>query len=165
MKQKRWLAFAFWFVALPTSVSAQSFLVQEGQRRAEIIISETPTRMQRLAAAEFQQQIEKISGARLPIVTHPTGQAAKVFIGASEHNPVTAEGLLFGAYRITSGDDWLALIGDDTDFTPTRTLRAQQQRHSACSGGMGKDCRCALRTSRRWLVQESHPPARQHRQA
>ncbi len=63
MKQKRWFAFAFWFVALPTSVSAQSFLVEEGQPRAEIIISETPTRMQRLAAAEFQRQIEKISGA------------------------------------------------------------------------------------------------------
>ncbi len=119
MKQKRLFVVALWFVALPTSVSAQSFLVEAGQRRAEIIIAETPTRMQRLAAAEFQRQIEKISGARLPIVTQPTGPAVKVFIGASEHNPVTKEGLQFGAYRITSGNDWLALIGDDTDFTPT----------------------------------------------
>tara|TARA_R110002049_G_scaffold4601_5_gene32623 strand:- start:866198 stop:869449 length:3252 start_codon:yes stop_codon:yes gene_type:complete len=99
-------------------LSAQFFLVKDGQPRSEIIIAESPTRMQRLAAAEFRQQIEKICGVRLPIVTRPTGQAVKVFIGASTHNPVSADGLSHGAYRITSGDDWLTLIGDDSDFVP-----------------------------------------------
>jgi hypothetical protein len=97
---------------------AQPFLVENGQPRAEIVLAEEPTRMQRVAAHEFRQQIEKISGAKLPIVTHPSGNAVKVFIGASAHSPVKAEGLKDGAYRIATGADWLALIGDDADFEP-----------------------------------------------
>ena len=97
---------------------AQPVLVENGQPRAEIIISDKPTRMQRVAAHEFRQQIEKISGAKLSIVTQPSGTAIKVFIGASASCPVKAEGLKDGAYRIASGADWLALIGDDVDFEP-----------------------------------------------
>ncbi|MCB1278441.1 DUF4838 domain-containing protein [Prosthecobacter sp.] len=98
--------------------AAESFLVENGQPRAEIVISDQPTRMQRVAAHEFRQQIEKISGARLPIVTQPSGKAVKVFIGASAQSPVKAEGLKNGAYRIATGADWMALIGDDSEFTP-----------------------------------------------
>lgn len=104
------------FFVLP--LHAQPLLVENGQPRAEIILSETPTRMQRVAAEEFQQQIEKISGARLPIVTQPSDSVVKVFIGASPSNPVKADDLEFGAYRIVSGEDWLALIGNDSDFVP-----------------------------------------------
>ncbi|MBK8094240.1 MAG: DUF4838 domain-containing protein [Verrucomicrobiaceae bacterium] len=106
------------FLLLTSSAIAQPFLVENGQPRAEIIIAEKPSRMQRVAAHEFRQQIEKISGARLTIVTKPSGQAVKVFIGESENCPVKAEGLKDGAYRIASGADWLALIGDDADFEP-----------------------------------------------
>lgn len=106
------------FLAAASSLHARSFLVENGQPRAEIILSERPTRMQRVAAHEFRAQIEKISGARLPIVTQPGGKAVKVFIGASGNNPVKADGLKDGAYRIQSGGDWLALVGDDSDFTP-----------------------------------------------
>ena len=98
--------------------AAERFLVENGQPRAEIVISESPTRMQRVAAHEFRADIEKISGARLPIVTQPTGKALKVFVGTSAPNPVQADGLGEGAYRIVSGPDWLALVGDDSDFTP-----------------------------------------------
>ncbi len=101
-----------------TSAIAQPFLVENGQPRAEIIISDKPTRTQRVAAHEFRQQIEKISGAKLPIVTQPSGTAVKVFIGASNSCPVKAEGLKDGAYRIATGADWMALIGDDADFEP-----------------------------------------------
>jgi hypothetical protein len=97
---------------------AQPFLVENGQPRAEIIISDKPTRTQRVAAHEFRQQIEKISGAKLPIVTQPSGSAVKVFIGASDSCPVKTEGLKDGAYRIATGADWMALIGDDADFEP-----------------------------------------------
>ena len=97
---------------------AQPLLVENSQPRAEIVIAEKPTHMQRIAAHEFRQQIEKISGAKLPIVTQPSGNAVKVFIGASASCPVKAEGLKDGAYRIASGADWLALIGDDADFEP-----------------------------------------------
>jgi hypothetical protein len=99
-------------------LNAQPLLVENGQPRAEIVIAEKPTRMQRVAAHEFRQQIEKISGARLPIVTQSSGKAVKVFIGASAQAPVKADGLKDGAYRITSGADWLALIGEDSEFEP-----------------------------------------------
>jgi len=101
-----------------SSALAQPFIVENGQPLAEIIIAEKPARMQRMAAHEFRQQIEKISGARLPIVTQPSGRAVKIFIGASDACPVNADGLKDGAYRIASGADWVALIGDDSDFTP-----------------------------------------------
>lgn len=97
----------------------EKFIVENGIPTAEIILSESPTRMQRVAAEEFRTQIEKISGARLPILTAPTGGSVKIFIGASEHNPVDAEGLKDGAYHIKTGPDWMALIGEDTDFEPT----------------------------------------------
>ncbi|MFN0076153.1 MAG: DUF4838 domain-containing protein [Prosthecobacter sp.] len=106
------------FSLLTSSALAQPLLVENGQPRAEIIISDKPTRMQRVAAHEFRQQIEKISGAKLPIVTQPSGKAVKVFIGASAHSPVKGEGLKDGAYRIATGADWMALIGDDADFEP-----------------------------------------------
>ena len=103
---------------LPLLYAEELTLVQDGRSRAEIVIAASPARMARLAAHEFRETIEKISGARLPIVTEPTGRAIKVFIGASPHNPVTADGLRHGAYRIATGADWLALVGDDTDFEP-----------------------------------------------
>ena len=97
--------------------AAGAFLTENGEPRAEIIISEKPQRSARLAAQELQDQIVKISGARLPILTQPTGKAVKVFVGASALSPVRADGLQHGAYRIVTGADWMALVGDDTDFT------------------------------------------------
>lgn len=107
------------FLAFASLHAADPVLVQDGQPRAEIIIAENPTRMQRVAAQEFRTNVEKISGARLPILTQPSGRAVKVFIGESSLNPVKAEGLHEGAYRMQSGADWLALVGDDADFVPT----------------------------------------------
>jgi hypothetical protein len=103
---------------VPTFAIAESYLVENGQARAEIVIPENPTRMQRVAAQEFRDDMEKISGAHLPIVTSPTGKAVKVFIGESPLHPVKAAGLKDGAYRIATGKDWIALVGDDSDFTP-----------------------------------------------
>jgi Domain of unknown function (DUF4838)/Carbohydrate family 9 binding domain-like len=105
------------FAVFP-STAAEPFIVKNGQPRAEIVIAENPTRMIRLAAHEFREQIEKISGARLPIVTRPSGTVSKIFIGSSEACPVKPEGLSDGAYRIATGPDWMALVGDDRDFEP-----------------------------------------------
>ncbi len=98
--------------------AADQFIVENGEPKAVIVISETPTRMQRVAAEEFRLQIEKISGARLPIVTQSVAGKVKIYVGASAENPSKADGLEHGAYRIVSGENWLALIGDDTDFVP-----------------------------------------------
>jgi hypothetical protein len=112
----RFVATSMAWLAIPAA--AQPLLVENGQPRAEIIISDKPQRTVRLAAQELQDGIRKISGARLPIVTQPTGKAVKIFVGASSHSPVKAEGLLQGAYRIATGADWMALVGEDTEFMP-----------------------------------------------
>ena len=98
--------------------AADQFIVENGIPKAVIVISRNPTRMQRVAAHEFRMQIEEISGARLPIVTQPVDDRVKIFIGASPQNPVQANGLKAGAYRIATGPDWMALVGDDREFTP-----------------------------------------------
>jgi tetratricopeptide (TPR) repeat protein len=103
-------------------VSAAPLLVENGEARAEIVIAETPKRSARLAAADLQLYLKKISGARLPIVFHPSPEVpVRIFVGESSHAAelgVTPEGLAAGAYRMISGEKWLALIGDDTDFVP-----------------------------------------------
>jgi tetratricopeptide (TPR) repeat protein len=102
---------------------AQPLLVEDGQPRAEIIIADSPPRTTRLAAAELQTFLEKISGAKLQIGSVPSDAVqVRIYIGQSSHTEklgITSEGLRHGAYRIVSGDDWLVLIGDDTDFVPT----------------------------------------------
>jgi tetratricopeptide (TPR) repeat protein len=107
--------------AVQTAV-AQPFLIKDAQPRAEIIIAETPPRTTRLAAAELQTYVEKITGATLPITTGTGSDVpVKIYVGQSSHTEklgITAAGLKDGAYRIVSGENWLVLIGDDTDFVP-----------------------------------------------
>ena len=102
--------------------AADTFLVQDGQPRAEIVIAETPQRSVRLAAQELQDSIAKMSGAKLPIVMTPSADVpVQIYVGRSEHTDrlkVTAEGLKDGAFRIVSGDRWLVLIGEDSEFAP-----------------------------------------------
>ncbi|MGQ9576345.1 MAG: DUF4838 domain-containing protein [Thermoguttaceae bacterium] len=103
-------------------VEAAPWIVEEGRPRAEIVIAAQPPRAVKLAANELQTYLEKISGARLNIVTAPTGtMPMKIFVGESDHTRslgVTAEGLGRDAFRMVSGPDWLALVGRDWDFTP-----------------------------------------------
>lgn len=103
-------------------LAAETLLVENGRPRAEIVIAESPPRTVRLAAQELQNYIEKITGAHLPIVTDPAGApSVPIYVGRSVHTDrlgITAEGLHDGAYRIVSGDGWLVLIGQDTEFTP-----------------------------------------------
>jgi tetratricopeptide (TPR) repeat protein len=105
-----------------SSSAADALIVYDGQPRAEIVIAGDPPRTVRLAAAELQAYLEKISGARLPIVQDPGERTpVKIFVGQSPHTDrlqVSADGLKHGAYRIVSGEDWLVLIGHDTDFVP-----------------------------------------------
>jgi hypothetical protein len=92
------------------------FLVDDGKAYAEIIISESPARSTRLAAAELQTCVAKISGARLPIRAEPSADVpVQIYVGERPHAAklgVTADRLEHGAYRIASGDKWLTLIGD-----------------------------------------------------
>ncbi len=116
----RWILLALMSLSLQAN-AAERFIVEDGQPRAEIVISAQALRTTRLAAHELQDYISKISGARLPIVTLPSGTATKIFVGKSEFTEqlgVGVEALKDGAYRIKSGADWLALVGEDTEFMP-----------------------------------------------
>jgi hypothetical protein len=100
----------------------EAYLVKDGQPSAEIVIADEPPRTVSLAARELQAYIRKISGATLPIATTPDKDAGvTVYVGRSPFTDklrVHAADLKYGAYRIVSGDNWLVLLGDDTDFTP-----------------------------------------------
>ncbi|MCB1229418.1 MAG: DUF4838 domain-containing protein [Verrucomicrobiae bacterium] len=113
---------AILFLATSGNVFSAPFLVEDGEARAEIVIPRNPSRSTRLAAHDLRQYLEKISGARLPIRFTPDPSApVHVYIGKSEHTDalgLTIDDLEGGACRIVSGENWLALLGDDTDFVP-----------------------------------------------
>lgn len=76
---KLWLViFATITVTPLAALRAETYLVENGLPRAEIVISDMPLRTVRLAAQELQDGIQKISGARLPIVTQPSGHCLRV---------------------------------------------------------------------------------------
>ena len=102
-------------------MAAPAMIVENGRSQAEIVIAEQPARLTRLAASELQGYIERISGAALPIVTEPSAGALRIYVGVSPHTEalgLETDGLRYGAYRMASGPDWLALLGPDKDFEP-----------------------------------------------
>lgn len=106
---------------LPALASANPFLVQDGEVLAEIIVAEEPARAAEFGAKELQAYLEKITGCRLEIVTSPTDKPNRVFVGdsaAAAAVGATSEGLGRDAFRILSGENWLALVGNDEEFTP-----------------------------------------------
>ena len=102
-----------WLITLSLAPAAahagDPFLVENGESRAEIIIAASPARSTRLAAAELQTYVEKISGAQLPIETKPSADVAvQIYVGESPHAAklrLTSDGLEHGAYRIVSGEN------------------------------------------------------------
>ncbi len=106
----------------PPSEQRYLDLVEEGKPVAEIVVAPERPRMVTLAALELQNVIQRMSGARLPIVTQPTEDPNhKVYLGKSEWTEefgVSDEGLKNGAYRIATGPDWIAVVGSDFDFAP-----------------------------------------------
>lgn len=116
-----------------------AFIVKDGQPMAEIVIPEDPPNAVRMAAQELQTYIEKMTGATLPIVPpfalngekperlfqqYPTDMQrypVKIYLGQSYHTDrlgLSVEGLEWDAYKMQSGDGWLALLGKDNDFIP-----------------------------------------------
>jgi len=119
---RTFLATCLVIITIVTMVQAESHLVQNGKPQAEIIIAEQAPRTTWLAAQDLQTYLQKISGAKLEIVTEPTGNVPnRVYVGRSKQTDalqIATDDLMSGAYRMQSGDNWLVLIGDDTNFTP-----------------------------------------------
>ncbi len=142
-KKRNWaglLSIMLVIVLSPSTVFAAGYIVRDGQPMAEIVVTEEPRSSVKFAVQQLQQYIEKMSGARLPIFPpsamgpgpenanllnkYPPDLArkpVKIYVGESYHTHhlgVTDEGLDWGAYRMVSGDGWLALLGKDIDFMP-----------------------------------------------
>ena len=104
------------------AAEAPAYLVQAGQGKAEIVLGNDPARMAKFAAKELQKYVEKMTGAKLPIVAEPSGGAvAKIFVGKSSFTDklgLKTDGLRYGAFRMAAGPEWLALLGPDKDFEP-----------------------------------------------
>jgi hypothetical protein len=99
----------------------ESCIVQDGLPCAEIVVSANPPRMAAYAASEFQTNIFKITGATLPIVTTASPDVVKIYVGRSAYTDALGlddSNLLYGAFLMKSGTNWLALLGRDADFTP-----------------------------------------------
>lgn len=137
----------------------ETFIVENGKPKAEIVIAPERPRMVSLAALELQYHLEKISGARLPIVTTPSGdKPVNIYVGESASTQkldVSVEGLKHGAFRMKSGADWLALVGADFDYSPKEPwprsnsdiVRAQEE-WDQISGGWWRNP--MLMTYKRW---------------
>jgi len=91
-------------------------LVLDGKPRAEVVVAAQAPSIVRYAAGELQHYVERMSGAKLPVVTQPTPGTGHVFVGES---PFTVElglridGLKPDGYRVVCRDTWLALVGRD----------------------------------------------------
>ena len=116
---------------------AETFIVEDGQPRATIVVAKEPARMARLAASELQTYVERISGARLPIDTEARADLpVRIYIGRSAHTDrlgLSTADLRHGAYREASGNNWLALVGSDKQFTPVEPYA-----HSRTNGSGGR---------------------------
>ncbi len=112
------------FAGLPSIAAAETFLVKDGQPQAEIIVAADPPRMVKLAARELQTYVAKISGAQLPIREEASGNGAiRIYLGDSPESRalgIDARNLKYGAYRMKTGPDYLALVGHDFDFLPPK---------------------------------------------
>ena len=115
-------ALAPWALFSAPIVNAGSRIVEDGRARAEIVIADKPARAAEFGASELQTYVEKITGCRLDILTAPSGSMpVKIYVGESQaarQAGVTAEGLGRDAFRMVSGPDWLALVGNDVEFVP-----------------------------------------------
>lgn len=109
-------------LVLPAIAGANPFIVKDGKSNAEIVIAEKPARAAEFGAEELQKYLEKISGARLEIVTTPSpGNKIQIYVGESPYaqkSGVNAKGLKRDAFKIVSGKNWLALVGNDKEFEP-----------------------------------------------
>lgn len=105
-----------------SAANAAPWIVEDGQARAEIVIADKPARAAEFGASELQTYVEKITCCRLDILTSPSDtMPVKIFVGenkAARQAGVTADGLGRDAFRIVSGPDWLALVGNDVEFVP-----------------------------------------------
>ena len=97
------------------------YLVHDGVPKAQIIIAPKAPTTVMLAARELRMAIWKMSGVLLPVrIREDKDISFKVFVGRSSYTDslgISSDGCRDGGYKMLTGDDYLALIGDDEEYT------------------------------------------------
>ncbi len=109
-------------LSLLSASAAETYLIENGQPKARIVIPKNPPRTVKAAAEELQSSLKQITGAELPISdTVDDASGLQIFVGASpstEKLGIRNADLKHGAFRMVSGKNWLALVGGDVDYQP-----------------------------------------------
>ncbi|HWL53393.1 MAG TPA: DUF4838 domain-containing protein [Chthoniobacteraceae bacterium] len=104
----------------PSLLSAAVELVKEGRPVSEIIVAEAALPQVRFAARELQEHLERMSGAKVPIVHAPSGGGVfPVYIGEGEETRalgVSLEKVPMEGYRVIANEKALVLAGRDARF-------------------------------------------------
>ncbi len=114
---------------LGTAALADVTLVRDGRAEAEIVMAVNAVPGVKAAAADLQEFIEKISGAKLPVVNTPSGKTA-IYVGESEYTkklgfdlePVKKEG-----FRVKTGNNYVIVAGRDIHYQPFPYDRTDQK--------------------------------------
>jgi len=136
-----WIAIVLPVALHADAALAEAFIVKDGKANAEIVIAEKPPRMVKLATEELQTYVRRITGAKLAIVTEPTGDVpVQVYVGKSPYTErlrILCDDLKHGAYRMVSGDNWLVLIGSDNQWKPKGLMKLAVEKDSWVTSGQG----------------------------
>lgn len=94
--------------------------MKDGRPTAEIILADTPDQSVRVAANELRKYIEKMSGARLDIVSAPTGKVpTRVYVGESEQTKklgFSLRDVKYDGYKIVAKGNDVIVAEVDIDW-------------------------------------------------
>ncbi len=125
-------------ISFCVTIYADITIVKNGKAEAEIVAPEQALSSIKFAAKEIQQHIEKISGAKLPVVNTPTAEIKnKIYVGESKYTKklgVNAAGLKMEGFRIVAKNNAIVIIGRDKQRLPIPTrsfIRNRKNRNAA----------------------------------
>jgi len=137
------LGFTF---AVPVA-KAETILVESGKPTVEIVLDKQPARAAQFAAAELQYHIQKITGAKLPIVREPSGNSdLKIYVGESRftrENGLKSSDFAVQEYAISFLPNAIILIGHDREdrgimnYADEKTFPDTSTRDKYGQGGTG----------------------------
>lgn len=109
-------------IAAATFAARCANIVENGQPKAEIVVPEKPLANVKFAAEDLQKHLEAISGAKLAIVSEPSGKVkSRIFVGRSpltDKLGVTTDDLKAGGFKIVVKGDDVVIVGKDVEYAP-----------------------------------------------
>lgn len=95
-------------------------LVRDGTPVAEIVVDPNACNSTKTAAQELQKYLEKMSGAKLPIVNRP-GKGTPVYVGPGEFTEklgIKTSDIRYDGFKIIVNDRYAAIVGVDANRPP-----------------------------------------------